>query len=82
MILVDVQFAELDRVIDFHLDETARGWDIVEESATMAARTWGRQYAPEANAVLLYSVDYQRPLDLNRSLQENGVRSGERLLFV
>lgn len=82
MILVDVQFPELDRVIDFHLDETARGWDIVEEIATMAARTCGRQYAADANAVLLYSVDTQSPLDLNRSLQENGIRSGERLLFV
>lgn len=82
MILVDVKFPELDKVIDFHLDETARGWDIMEEIATMAARTCGRDYAVESNAMLLYSVDAQRQLDLNRSLQENGVRSGESLLFI
>ena len=82
MILVDVKFPELDKTIDFHLDENARGWDIVEELATMAARSSGKEYVPGANAVLLYSVDNQRPLDLNRSLRENGIRSGERLLFV
>lgn len=82
MILVDVKFPELDKTIDFHLDEFARGWDIVEEIATMAARTYGREYAPGSNAVRLYSVDAQRALDLNRNLRENGVRSGERLLFV
>lgn len=82
MILVDVKFPELDEVIDFHLDEDARGWDIVEEIATMAASSCGRQFATGKNALVLYSVDAQRPLDLNRSLRENGVRSGERLLFV
>lgn len=82
MILVDVKFPELDKTIDFHLDENARGWDIAEEIATMAARSCGKQYSPSANAILLYSVDSQRPLDLNRTLRENGIRSGERLLFV
>lgn len=82
MILVDVKFPELDRTIDFQLDETARGWDIAEEIANMAARTCGRQYVHNSNCILMYSVDNQRQLDLNRTLQENGVRSGERLLFV
>lgn len=82
MILVDVKFPELDRTIDFHLDEKARGWDIAEEIGTMAACSCGRNFSANANAVLLYSVDAQRPLDLNRSLQENGVRSGDRLLFI
>ena len=82
MILVDVKFPELDKTVDFQLDENARGWDIAEEIATMAARTFGKQYVAGANAVLLYSADAQRPLDLNCTLRENGVRSGERLLFI
>ena len=82
MILVDVKFPELDRVIDFQLDETARGWEIIEEIATMTARTCGRQYAAAANTILLYSMDTQQPLDLNKSLRENGIRSGERLLLI
>lgn len=82
MILVDVKFPELDRTIDFQLDEDARGWDIAEEIANMAARTCGRSYVHNSNCILLYSVDGQRQLDLNRTLRENGVRSGERLLFV
>lgn len=82
MILVDVKFPELDKTIDFHLDEDARCWDIVEEIATMAARSCGREFNLSDNAVMLYSVDSQRALNLNRTLRENGVRSGERLLFV
>jgi len=82
MILVDVKFPELDKTIDFHLDEDALGWDIVEEIATMAARSCGREFSLSDNAVMLYSVDTQRALNLNRTLRENGVRSGERLLFV
>ena len=82
MILVDVQFPELGRIIDFHLDEDARGWDIVEELASMAASSCGKQYASGENVLALYCVDGQRPVDLDRSLRENGVRSGDRLLFV
>lgn len=82
MILVDVVFPELDRTIDFQLDEEARGWDIAEELATMAARTCSRKFVPNENAIMLYSMDTQTPLDLNRTLLENGVRSGERLLFI
>lgn len=82
MILVDVRFPELDRTIDFHLDENARGWDIVEEIATMSARSCGRQFDANTHAVFLYSMESQQPLDLNRSLHENGVHSGDRLLFI
>lgn len=82
MILVDVRFPELDRTIDFQLNEDVRGWEIAEEIATMAARSFGRGYVPNANAVALFSMDKWRQIDLNRTLRENGVRSGERLLYV
>lgn len=82
MILVDVRFPELGKTIDFHLDEDARGWDILEEIATMAARSCGRQYNAHEDAVFLYSLEKQIPLDLNRSLRENGVYSGDRLLLI
>ena len=82
MILVDVVFPELDKTIDFYLDDQARGWDIAEEIATMAARTCGRQYVPGANVVMLYSVDMQSQLNLNWSLSKNGIHSGARLLLI
>ena len=82
MILVDVVFPELDRIIDFQLDDEARGWDIAEEIATMAARSFSRRYEADKSSLMLYSMDTRRPLDLNYSLKENGVHSGERLLFV
>lgn len=82
MILVDVTFPELDKTIDFQLEENACGWDIAEELATMAASSCGRRFEPEAVPVYLYSADRQKPLDLNKSLRENGILSGERLLFI
>ena len=39
MILVDVRFPELDRTIDFQLNEDVRGWEIADEIAAMAARS-------------------------------------------
>lgn len=82
MILVDVKFPELDRTIDFQLNEDIRGWEIVEEIAAMAARSAGRSCEPNVRAAALYSVDESRRIDLDRTLRENGVRSGERLLYV
>ena len=35
MILVDVRFPELDRTIDFQLNEDVRGWEIADEIAAM-----------------------------------------------
>lgn len=82
MILVDVFFPELNRNIDFQLDENVRGWEIAEEIATMAGRSCGRSFEAEENAILLYSMDTRQGLNLDCSLKENGVKSGDRLLFV
>ncbi len=82
MILVDVIFPEFDKTIDFQLNEDVRVWDIADEIATMVATSMGRTYSSHQSAVRLYSADRQRLLDPNCSLRENGVRSGERLLFI
>lgn len=82
MILVDVQFPELNRTIDFQLDETAIGWVAAEEIASMAAQTNGRSFSPTENGVVLYSIDKGCRVDLNRSLQANGIQAGERLLLI
>lgn len=82
MILVDVQFPELDRTIDFQLDENAIGWNVAEEIASMAAQTSGRNFSPTENGVVLYSVDKGCRVDLNRSLRANGIQAGERLLLI
>lgn len=82
MILVDVKFPELDCTIDFQLNEDVRGWEIAEEIATMAARSVGRRYEPNSHTAAIYSVDQCRQIDLNLTLRANGIRSGERLLYV
>lgn len=82
MILVDVQFPELARTIDFQLDETEIGWNVMEEIASMAAQTSGRSFTPGKNSVVLYSVDRGCRVNLNRSLQANGIQAGERLLLI
>lgn len=82
MILVDVFFPELDRTIDFQLDETIRSWDVLEEIAGMAAQSCGRTFSPEKDNVMLYSIDKRRAVDLSVSLQHNGIQSGEQLLLI
>jgi hypothetical protein len=81
MILVDVTFPELEQTVDFQLDESVPCWDIAEDIADMAARHFGREYA-HSGQVLLYAVETASQLNLNLSLKENGVQSGNRLLLI
>ena len=82
MILVDVVFPELDRTIDFQLDERARTWEITEEIASMAAQYSGWSFAAEQSNLMLYKMETGCRLDPNRSLQSNGVMSGDQLLLI
>ncbi|MBQ6832067.1 MAG: hypothetical protein IJO28_05470 [Oscillospiraceae bacterium] len=82
MILVDVECPELGKTIDFQLDENVYGWDIAEEIAGMVARTCSRSFQSGEQTIFLYSVQRQCRLDLNKTLSQNGVTSGERLLFI
>lgn len=82
MILVDVIFPELNRTIDFQLEENVRARDIVEEIAVMAARSCGREFDGKKTPVMLYSMSIRQSLDLECTLRENGVHSGDQLLFI
>lgn len=82
MILVDVICPELGKTVDFQLDENALGWDIAEEIAVMLGRSCSRSFTPGENMICLYTMERRYPLDLNRTLKENGVCSGEQLLFI
>lgn len=82
VIIVDVVFPEINCIIDFQLDEDVPCWDLTEEIATMAGRSQGRQFDVAENAVLLYSVASRQMLNLDFSLKENGVKSGDRLLLI
>ena len=82
MILVDVVFPELDRIIDFQIDESVRGWDILEEITGMAAQSCGKSFSVTEQCVVMYSVDRECQIDLSKSLKSNGIRSGDRLLLI
>ena len=82
MILVDVVCPELGKTVDFQLDENAYGWDIAEEIGEMIARNSGRKFQAGDSRICVYSVARQVQLDLNKSLKENGVSSGEQLIFL
>lgn len=82
MILVDVTFPELDRTIDFQLNEDVRAWDIAEEIASMVAASMGKVYSSQHSTIRLYAADRQRALNMSVSLRDNGIHSGDRLLFI
>lgn len=82
MILIDVFFPELDRTIDFQVDETVRAWDIAEELAGMAAQSSGRSFSQKEHCVLLYSAEKGCQLDPGRTLKGNGIQSGDKLILI
>lgn len=82
MILIDVEFPEMNRTIDFQVDETAAVWDIVDEIAAMAAQTCGKDYLGTERQIFLYSWEQRRALNLNLSLRDNQVNSGDHLLMI
>lgn len=80
--MVDVNFPELKRIIDFKVDDHIRGWEIADEIGTMAARNCGRSFDAASSVIQIYSVQTKRILNLDISLRDNGIRSGDQLIFI
>lgn len=82
MILVDVRFPELEETVDFLVEEDALGYDVMDEIANIAAQNSNRLCSPKTRRFLLYCVETSRQIDLNRTMRENGIQSGNTLLFI
>ena len=82
MILVDIYIPSMDQTVDFNLDEDVPVSSLAEEIGEMIAQSSQSMGVEHSAGLLLCSVDRQCILDGSRTLRENGVRNGSRLLIV
>lgn len=82
MILVDIYAPAVDRTYDFMLDENADLNAVMLEVSEMIARKTGSERPSDAEDFLLYLAETGTPLPPGKTLFENGVRDGDRLILV
>lgn len=82
MILVDIYVPALDKVYDFQVDETIQTGKIIMEIAEMISNDVKSEKDFGAGKLLLCSMEQEKILEKNKSLQEYGIKNGFRLLLV
>lgn len=82
MILVDIYSPAVDQTYDFMLDENASLNAVMLEITEMIAKKTGSDVPTDAGAFILYHVERGVPMQTDKTLFENGVRDGDRLLLV
>ena len=81
MILVDVQIPSLDKVYDFELDEEMKAGELTQKIAQMAAQKEGLVYEPE-DKLYLYALRREEVLDERKTLRQQEIGAGERLILI
>ncbi|MDE5908412.1 MAG: EsaB/YukD family protein [Lachnospiraceae bacterium] len=81
MILVDLQVPVFDRVYDFELDEQLKPEELMKDILMLIGREEACGQSKEAG-MALYAVRLERILDLGRTLHQQGVRDGDRLILI
>lgn len=82
MILVDVYVPVIDKVYDFHLDENAVVWTVIEDMADMICQKEQCRLRGEPSQLALWMAERKMKLDKRGTLFENGIHSGEQLMLV
>ena len=82
MILVDIYSPAVDETYDFMLDENASLNAVMLEITEMIAKKTGSDIPPDTEAFILYHAGKAMPVQADRTLFENGVRDGDRLVLV
>lgn len=80
MILVDIQVPVLDQVYDFELNEEARAELLIEDILELIA---GKEHLTCRNkeGMYLYAIGRERVLEAEKSLKQQGVCAGDRLIL-
>lgn len=81
MITIDVAVPIIGKTYDFSLDENILVETVTEEIVEMIIQKEGYA-AQEASDLFLFSEKDREALNLNHSLKENGINTGDRLLLV
>ena len=82
MILVDIYIPAVDETYDFMLDENVETEKIIDEITGMITKKMKSGSIGHASEFLLYSMVTEKMLDRRKSLQQNGVQDGTKLMLV
>ena len=82
MILTEIYAPALDERDDYALDENVPVNRIIEGLAEILCKKTKSTMPESFGDFMLCSMDEERVLDRRKTLYENGIRDGSRLLFV
>lgn len=81
MIIVEVEVPIMGKRYDFQIDENVAFYEVKEEIAEMICRKEQCLFKGELDRMLIWGPN-GRQLVQERSSQENGLRTGSRILLV
>ena len=81
MILVDIQIPMLDKVLDFELDEESEVGKLIEDISLLAAQQESLTCRNVEN-MCLYALGQEEILEKDKSLKQQGIRAGDRLILI
>lgn len=81
MILVDIQVPVLDKVYDFELDEETKVELLIEDILELIAEQ-ERLTCRNKGDMYLYALGQERVLEAGKSLKQQGVCAGNRLILL
>lgn len=81
MIVVDIQIPNLNRTYDFELDEEMKTGELLKKIIQIISEKESLKDCRE-DEMLLYDLNRETVLSENRSLRQQGVKSGEQLYLI
>lgn len=81
MIAVDIQVPNLNRTYDFELDEEMKTGELLKKIVQTISEKESLEDCRE-DEMLLYDLSRETVLAENRSLRQQGVKSGEQLYLI
>lgn len=80
LILVDIQIPMLDKVLDFELDEESETGKLIEDISVLIAQQ-EHLICKNVENMCLYVLGQEEILEKGKSLKQQGVRAGDRLIL-
>ena len=81
MIMVDIYIPEIGQVYDFEMDEEKTVGTVQKEIMELIAEK-EKLSVPEETSMMLYALQNAEILSNHRTLKEQGIQSGDKLILL
>ena len=82
MILVDINIPAVNETLDFSLDENTPVAHVLAEILGMVSKKYNSLDIGDADRICLYNMTAEKRINNSRTLSQQGVMSGSRLMLV